>query len=88
MNRQVANSGDVRERITSFIVREFCYGKSDSVEPETDLMEAGILDSTKFMEMVAYVEETFGIEVDDEDLTPENFGSIAGMVRFVEGKLS
>ncbi len=87
MNRQVANGGDVQERIMSFIVREFCYGKADAVKPETDLMEAGILDSTKFMEMVAYVEENFGIEVDDEDLTPENFGSIAGMVRFVEGKL-
>ena len=87
MSGQTAKKEEVLGKITSFIVREFCYGKADAVEPETDLMEAGILDSTKFMEMVAYVEEAFGIEVDDEDLTPENFGSIDKMARFVEGKL-
>ncbi len=87
MNGQTMKKEDVRDKITSFIVREFCYGKADAVEEETDLMEAGVLDSTKFMEMVAFVEEAFGIEVEDEDLTPDNFGSIARMTGFVERKL-
>ena len=86
MSRQ-ATKEEVIEKITSFVVREFCYGKADAVTPGTDLMEAGVLDSTKFMEMVAYVEDAFGVEVDDEDLTPENFGSIEKMARFVKAKL-
>ncbi len=86
MNGQTVKMEEILEKITSFVVREFCYGKADAVEAGTDLMEAGILDSTKFMEMVAYVEEAFGVEVDDEDLTPENFGSIEKIARFVETK--
>lgn len=50
---------------------------------EASLVESGIVDSTGMMELVAFVEERFGIEVDDRDLTPEHFDSVSRLAFYV-----
>jgi acyl carrier protein len=40
------------------------------------------------LEVVSFVENEFGIVVSDEDLLPENFGSIQSLTNFVHGKSS
>jgi acyl carrier protein len=50
------------------------------------LMEAGLLDSLGLMDLVPELEKTFGITVEPEDLTPENFDSISAISIFVAGK--
>ncbi len=50
------------------------------------LMDAGVLDSLRLMDLVPELEKTFGITVEAEDLTPENFDSISAITIFVAGK--
>jgi acyl carrier protein len=47
-----------------------------------------IMDSTGFLELVGYLEETYGIEIADEDMTPENLDSLDGVAEFVARKFS
>lgn len=53
---------------------------------DLSLVENGILDSTGILEVVGFIESTFGITVEDQDLVPEHFDSIAKMVRYIETK--
>lgn len=50
------------------------------------LMDAGALDSIRLMELVTRLEQKFGIAVDQDDLIPENFDSIAGIAHYVESR--
>ena len=50
---------------------------------DTDLVETGLLDSLALVELLAQLEETFGISVSTDDLEFENFRSIASIARFV-----
>jgi acyl carrier protein len=54
--------------------------------PNTDLFEAGILDSMAFVEVVTLLEQEFGIKVSLEDLEIENFRSIAKIAAFAAAK--
>ena len=45
-----------------------------------------LIDSLGILDLVAFLEETFGVQASDEDLNPENFDGIATLVRFVESK--
>ena len=74
---------EVLGKVREYVVENFYFGKADKVALETDLMEDGAVDSTGFMELVTFVEDSFPLEVDDEDLAPENFGSILRIVDFV-----
>jgi acyl carrier protein len=58
-----------------------------SLAPDEDLLEKGIIDSLGIMKLVVFIEETFGIEVIDEEIIPENFQTINMMVKFIEQKI-
>ncbi|MBL8514830.1 MAG: acyl carrier protein, partial [Betaproteobacteria bacterium] len=51
-------------------------------------LESGTIDSTGVLEVILFMEERFGIKVEDRDLTPANIDSVDNQVRFVMAKLA
>jgi acyl carrier protein len=72
------------ETIARFLVDE--VGVRSPLEHDEDLLASDQLDSQGMMELVAFVEESFAIEVGDEDLFPENFKSVDAIAGFVARK--
>lgn len=54
------------------------------VDPGQNLLESGLLDSVAMMELVVWCEEHFGITIDTDDLTPENFSTLEAISAYVE----
>jgi acyl carrier protein len=61
--------------------------RSEPLEPDEDLLSAGIVDSMGVMQLVAFMEDSLGVSVDDEDIVPENFRSIRTLAALVVRKL-
>ncbi len=79
---------DIAVRIREFVIESFLYGAEDEAfTDETSLLGAGYVDSTGVLEIIGFLEETFGISVEDEEMIPENLDSVASMERYVQGKL-
>ncbi len=57
----------VRERIRSFVTETFFV---DDFSDEELFLRAGIIDSMGMLQLVAFLQEQFGIEILDEDLVP------------------
>lgn len=81
-----AASGDVRTAIRGFVVENFFVTDPAALADEDSLVDHGIVDSTGVLELVAFLEQRFGLHVDDVDLVPENLESIARMAAFVARK--
>lgn len=78
---------NVEDRLRLFIVHEIAPGRVPTdVHTDYPLIAEHIIDSLGIFQVVGFMEAEFGIEVDDEDLLPEHFGSLAGMTRFVTTK--
>lgn len=78
---------DLKENIRQYIAKNMLF--SENGFPHSDdasFLEEGIIDSVGFMELVAYVQQTFGIEVGPEDLVPANFDSVNKLARYVHSK--
>jgi acyl carrier protein len=56
---------------------------AEALESETSLLDQGIVDSTGVLEVIGFIEETFGIIVEDSELLPENLDSIQGIAQYV-----
>jgi len=69
--------------VKEFIVENFLFGEEDQIELETDFFDKGIIDSTGVIELVSYMEETFEISIDDEELIPENLSSLKNIREFL-----
>jgi acyl carrier protein len=79
---------ELKKQITDFIVENFLFGNADGLKDDTSFLEGGIIDSTGVLELVTFLEEEFSIDVDDEDLIPENLDTINNVVAYVGRKTS
>ncbi len=77
----------IEETVRQFLIEQFTYG-SDVAMPAADesLNEAGVIDSAGVLSLVLFLEETFGITVDDSDVHPDNLDSITNLASFVRRK--
>jgi acyl carrier protein len=78
---------EMRDKIKAFIVENFLFGKDDGFEDDTSFLEEGIIDSTGVLELVSFLEEEYGIAVEDEELIPENLDSINNVTKYLERKM-
>ena len=77
----------IRADVRGFILVNFLPGDSeDSLDDEDLLLEGGIIDSGSVMSLVAFLEDRFGIRVEDGDLVTEHFASVAAITAFVARK--
>jgi acyl carrier protein len=79
----------MQDTIRRFIIEHFLAGEDDpDFSNEDSFIETRVIDSTGVLELVEFVEETYGIKVDDADLVPENFDSVTLVAAYVQRKRS
>jgi acyl carrier protein len=76
------------EVVKKFIIDNFLFGDEEQLKSDTDFFDKGIIDSTGVLELVSFIEETFEISVNDEELIPENLSSLRNIEVFLQKKIS
>lgn len=75
------------EKVREFIVENFLYGDGEKLKEGTSFLAGGIIDSTGILELVSFLEETFGITVLDEEMVPDNLDSLRSIEVYLERKI-
>jgi acyl carrier protein len=75
------------DTIRGHILAQFPQARRRIRGDDDPLLETGVVDSLGIFEIVNFLIAEFGIAVEDTDLTPENFGTIRALARFVRAKL-
>lgn len=80
-------SNQIAERVRRFIIDNYLYMRPDaSVGDDDRLLATGIVDSMGVVEIVAFLEEEFGVVVPDGDVTEENLGSVRSITELVAAR--
>jgi acyl carrier protein len=80
-------SVEVNSKVREFIKDNFMYRDDrDDLADTESLLDAGLIDSTGILELVAFIETEFSIQMADADIVPDNLDSVETIVRYVEGK--
>jgi len=78
---------DVKEKVRTFVL-EYAAGKGlTEVKDDEPLLTTNIIDSLGSFRMIAFLEETFPLTIEDTDMVPENFQTLNDVESFVAGKL-
>jgi acyl carrier protein len=78
----------IEQQLRQFVIDNFAFGlEGDALRNDDSLLDQGIVDSTGVLELVAFLEERFGIKVQDQELVASNLDSINGLVGFLERKI-
>ena len=77
---------DVAQSLRKFIKENFLFGEEVAFSDDDSFLEQGIIDSTGVLELVAFLEEQYGMTIADEELVPDNLDSISNLLRFIASK--
>lgn len=77
----------ISEQLRQFIIDNYLFGENeDRLSDDTSFLESAILDSTGLLELIGFLEQTYGFRLEDREIVPENLDSIARLTRFVQAK--
>jgi acyl carrier protein len=81
------NLMELEQQIWKYLCDNVLY-LDDGFEYSNDssFIEEGLVDSTGIMEIVMYVQSAFGITVDQQEVTPDNFDSVNKLMAFIRSK--
>ena len=78
---------EIKEKIKTFVVNNFLLGvNANNLNDDDSFLEKGIIDSTGVLELVSFIEETFSMRVEDEELIPDNLDSLNKVTAYVTRK--
>jgi len=67
---------EIKDKLKEFIVETFLFGQDWGLKHSDSLLKKGVIDSTGVMELIDFIERTFQVTVEDEEILPENLDSI------------
>jgi acyl carrier protein len=78
----------IEDRLRGFVVEELRWDGNERLTDDYPLIQRGVVDSMGILGLVSFIEGEFGVRIEDEELVPQNFGTISGMARLVASKAS
>jgi acyl carrier protein len=80
---------DIKAQVREFIQDNFIMGaKAVQFTDSDSFMDRHLIDSTGFLELVTYLEDTFNFRIDDQEMVPENLDSLDAVEAYVGRKLT
>lgn len=77
----------IEQDVRQFVIETFQFGVDDGRLADDDsFLEKGLIDSMGILTLISHVEERYGIRVDDAELIPDNWDSIARISSYISGK--
>ncbi len=76
---------DIKAQIRRYVAQNFLFSDNGfELSDDASFLEEGIVDSTGVLELVLFVEDTYNIEVDDDEIVPDNFDSVGSLAAFIK----
>ncbi len=79
---------DTISRVREFVTRNFFVSDAARLTDGASLLDLGVVDSTGVLEIIGFVESSFGIAVEDDEIVPANLDSIERIAAYVDRKLA
>lgn len=77
----------IKQTIRCYVLENFLFTDDEAALQDGDsFLAEGIIDSTGVLEIMLFIEETFDIKVEDDEMLPENLDSIDNLVAFIQRK--
>jgi acyl carrier protein len=78
---------DITGTVSTFISKNFLFDEQQKVTEEQSLLGTSVLDSTGVLELITFLETTYGVKFSDEELTAENFDSLGRIKKIISQKI-
>lgn len=83
---EFAMSDDIIQQLSAHIAAEILHQPGRELRPDQPLLSSGIVDSFSLVDLAMYVEDTFGVHLDDSELNKETFDTLAQLAALIASR--
>lgn len=81
-----ASHAEVLERIRRYVINAFRDGRAEGIGASTPLVTSGIIDSAGVLQVIDWLESSFGIVIEDDAVSAENFDTLDALATLVRAR--
>jgi acyl carrier protein len=78
---------DILEKLTAYITSEMLKQPDRVLSPDEPLLSSGLVDSFHLVDLSLFVENNFGVRIDDTELNASSFDNLNQLVSFIRSRL-
>ncbi|SRR6266699_1796767 len=79
--------GQIVDRTAAFVRENFLYTRPEwTLRPDDPLLGRGVMDSIGVLELIEFLQQTFGVTIAEDEITEQNLGSLEAIARLVRRK--
>lgn len=88
-SQTVIDGAQIVDEVSRFICATMLVdAPGQSLDADESLVQRGVIDSTGVLELVAFLEQRYGIRVGDDEITTDNLDSLNAIAAFLRRKLA
>lgn len=77
----------LEQEIKQFVLDTFIFGGSlDDIDENASFLANGTIDSLGVLELIAFAEERYGVQVEDDEVVPGNFDGVRRLANYIRSK--
>jgi acyl carrier protein len=81
-------SDDIVQKIAKYIAEEILKQPSKAISPDEPLLSNGLIDSFHLVDLALFVEDNFGVHIDDSELNSSTFDTMNQLVALIQSRKS
>jgi len=81
-------SQDISTKLSEYIAVEILKQPGRTLNPDDPLISGGLIDSFHLVDLALFVEDTFGVHIDDSELNTQTFDTLNQLVALLQSRLS
>ncbi len=79
-------STEIEAALTQYILTQVLKRPKYNLKPDEALISSGLVDSFHLVDLALYVEDTFGVHIDDSELTKDTFDTIHQLAELITSR--
>lgn len=77
---------EMRGSLIEYLAKEILKQPSRIIQPDEALLTSGLIDSFHLVDLALFVEDNFGVHIDDSELNASTFDSLNGLIALIQSR--
>jgi len=80
------NTDEMKAKLSEYLAKEMLKQPNRTIKPDEALLTSGLIDSFHLVDLALFVEDNFGVHIDDSELNASTFDSLDGLVALIQSR--
>jgi len=80
------DGNEMRDILASYLAKDVMKQPNRVIQPDEALLTSGLIDSFHLVDLALFVEDNFGVHIDDSELNASTFDNLSGLIALIQSR--